>query len=64
MFFITDSHMQGLIVALMAVGSAVGSLPSGVLSDFAGRKPTLIVGGTLVALGGVLHLAAVNLWYV
>ena len=49
-------------MALMAVGGAAGSLPSGVLSDFAGRKPTVILGGSLVSLGGVLHLAAVNLW--
>ena len=54
--------LQGLILSLFAVGSFFGSLLAGVLSDFAGRKPGLIVGGVLVACGGVLHAAAVNLW--
>ena len=49
-------------MSLLAVGSFFGSLVAGVLSDFAGRKPALIVGSLLVAFGGALHMAAVNLW--
>jgi len=49
-------------VSLSAVGSLVGALIGGVLSDFMGRKPAVIVGGGLVSCSGILHMSAVNVW--
>ena len=52
---------QGLIVTLLSVGCLFGALFSGVFSDFLGRKATLLVGASVVACGGLLHTAAINL---
>ena len=51
-------------MALLSVGCLFGALFSGVFSDFAGRKAALLVGASVVACGGLLHTAAVNLWQV
>ena len=50
-------------MSLLAGGSLVGALTGGVLSDFIGRKPAIMLGGFLVVFGGIFHTAAVNLWY-
>ncbi len=54
---------QGLIVSLLPVGSLFGALLGGVLSDLAGRKPAIIIGASLVSCSGLIHIAALNLWY-
>ena len=51
-------------MALLSLSAIFGALCSGVLSDLAGRKPAIILGASLVAVGGLLHTAAMNLWYV
>ncbi len=52
---------QGLITALFSVGGLFGALIGGPLSDYIGRKPVLIIGGCLVAMGGLIHTAAVHI---
>ena len=51
-------------MALLSVGCLFGALFAGVFSDFAGRKAALLVGAAVVACGGLLHTAAVNIWQV
>ena len=55
-------HMQGAIVSVFSIGALVGVLVSGLLSDLAGRKVTLIVGGSLFAFGGALQTFSFFLW--
>lgn len=46
----------------MPVGALVGALLSGLLSDFVGRKMTVIVGASLCAFGGALQTSSFFLW--
>ena len=55
--------MQGLIVSLLSIGAVFGALAAGTMSDTLGRKPTIIIGASLAALGGMLHTAAIHLGY-
>ena len=54
--------MQGAIVSVFSIGALVGALLSGLLSDLAGRKVTLIVGGSLFTFGGALQSFSFFLW--
>ena len=54
---------QGAIVSVFSIGALVGALLSGLLSDLAGRKVTLIVGGSLFAFGGALQTFSFFLWW-
>lgn len=58
------SPLQGAIVSVFSVGALVGALLSGLLSDLAGRKVTLIVGGSLYVFGGALQTFSFFLWSV
>ena len=57
-------HVQGAIVSVFSIGALVGALLSGLLSDLAGRKVTLILGGSLFAFGGALQTFSFFLWSV
>ena len=50
------------MVSLAAAGGVLGALGGGWFSDRVGRKPAIILGGSLVALSGVMHASAVRLW--
>ena len=50
-------------MSVFSIGALVGALVSGMLSDLAGRKVTMIVGGSLFALGGALQTFSFFLWY-
>ena len=39
----------------------MGALAGGFLSDLLGRKASVIIGGIVASVGGILHTAAVNL---
>ena len=54
--------LQGAIVSVFSIGALVGALLSGLLSDLAGRRVTVIVGGSLFALGGALQTFSFFLW--
>lgn len=49
-------------MSVFSIGALVGALLSGLLSDFAGRKVTVIVGASLYALGGTLQASSFYLW--
>jgi MFS family permease len=51
-------------VSVFSIGALVGALLSGLLSDLAGRKVTLIAGASLYALGGTLQTSSFFLWLV
>lgn len=53
---------QGLMVSLFSLGSLVGGLLGGFLSDFRGRKSTLIIGGLICATGAVIQASSVYIW--
>ena len=42
----------------------MGALAGGGLSGHVGRKPAIIIGGSLIALGGLIHTSAMHLWLV
>ena len=48
-------------MSLFFVGALAGALMAGVVSDLAGRKPAVMLGAGLVALGALLHSASVHL---
>ena len=54
--------VQGAIVSVFSVGALVGALLSGLLSDLAGRKVTIVIGASLYALGGALQSSSFYLW--
>ena len=54
--------LQGLIVSLFSVGGFMGALGGGWLADYVGRKPTMILGASLVGISGLIHASAVTLW--
>ena len=53
---------QGTIVSIFSIGALVGALLSGLLSDLAGRKVTVIIGASTCLVGGSLQVASFYLW--
>ena len=51
-------------MSVFSIGALVGALLSGLLSDLAGRKVTMIVGASLYALGGTIQTSSFFLWSV
>ena len=51
-------------MSVFSIGALVGALLSGLLSDLAGRKVTLIAGASLYTLGGTLQTSSFFLWLV
>ncbi|XP_064397042.1 glucose transporter GlcP-like isoform X3 [Halichondria panicea] len=56
------SAILGLVVALFSLGSLVGALLGGPLSDWAGRRAVLVTGALLSASGIIIQSAAIALW--
>ena len=64
-FEISSSYLrQGLVVALFSLGSLVGALLGGPLSDWAGRRAALVTGALLAASGIIVQSAAIAIWQV
>ena len=49
-------------MSVFSIGALVGGLLSGLLSDFAGRKVTLVIGASLCSLGGAVLTSSLHLW--
>ena len=56
--FVVPAWRQSLIVAILSVGTFVGSLISGDIADFFGRRNTIIIGCVLYSIGVVLQTAS------
>ncbi len=52
------------MVSLFSLGSLVGALLGGPLSDWAGRRATLVVGALLAALGIIIQSSSIAIWQV
>lgn len=52
-----DSLLQGVITALMAIGSVFGSILAAFISEPFGRRSSLIVCGTLWIIGAIIQLS-------
>ncbi len=53
---------QGLVVSLFSLGSLVGALLGGPLSDWAGRRATLVGAALLAASGIIIQCSAIAIW--
>ena len=60
----TRQFLQGTIVSMLSIGAVVGALVSGLLSDLAGRKVSVIIGASTCAVGGTLQASSFYLWLV
>ena len=49
-------------MSVFSIGALVGALVSGLLSDLAGRKVAIVIGGCLYALGGTLQASSFYIW--
>ncbi|KAK2767016.1 hypothetical protein FQN54_006333 [Arachnomyces sp. PD_36] len=55
-----DSNTQGGITACMALGSWVGALSSGFISDIFGRRKAIMVGAVVWCVGSIIVCASQN----
>ena len=60
---LTPVSQQGFVVSLFSLGSLVGGLLGGLLSDWAGRRATLVTGTLLCATGIIVQASSVFIWY-
>lgn len=58
-FFVSTYHF-GWIVALMAVGVATSSVPSGIIRSKIGTKLTVMIFGVFITVGWLLILFALS----
>lgn len=56
--FVVPAWRQSLIVAILSVGTFIGSIISGDIADFFGRRNTIIVGCVIYSIGVVLQTAS------
>jgi DHA1 family multidrug resistance protein-like MFS transporter len=53
----------GLVIGAYGLGRIIISFPAGSTSDTSGRRPLLVAGGMVSALGAVIAALAGNVWY-
>lgn len=56
--YLYESWQKSLIVAILSAGTFFGTLSSGAVSDWLGRKMTIIIGCLIYIAGVVLQTAA------
>jgi len=54
---------SGAIVALLSIGTLMGSLLAAPVADYLGRKRTIIVWNLVFCVGVIVQVATINKWY-
>lgn len=57
-FFVIPAWRQSLVVSILSAGTFVGSVVSGDLADFYGRRTTIVAGCGIFALGVIFQVAS------
>lgn len=61
---VTGSFALGMsIFAVVQLFAALFEIPTGIFSDFLGRKKTLIIGASIAVLSAILYAIGINYWY-
>jgi len=58
--FIIPSSTSSLFTSILSLGTFLGALAGGDIADFVGRRPTIIGGCFVFALGCILEIASTN----
>lgn len=58
--FSVSSHDKSLLTSILSLGTFLGAIISGDISEFIGRRPTIIMGCAIFCVGAVLQTASTN----
>ncbi|OTB05463.1 hypothetical protein M426DRAFT_260623 [Hypoxylon sp. CI-4A] len=58
--FVLPSSMQSLFTSILSAGTFFGSLMGGDIADFIGRRPTIIAGCFVFAIGCIMQISSSN----
>jgi hypothetical protein len=59
--FVVPQWQQSLVTSILSAGTFFGAIMAGDIADFIGRRPTIIGGCILFAIGGILETASTGL---
>jgi len=59
-----DPAQIGIALSVGALAMMLGTIPAGALTDRIGRRPNMIVGGTMMVFGLSLNLVATDFWHI
>lgn len=59
--FVIPQWQQSLTTSILSAGTFFGAIIAGDLADFIGRRPTIILGCIVFAIGGILETASTGL---
>lgn len=60
---VSSYSVSASIIAFVWIFSSILEVPTGVFSDFIGRKKTMLLGSLCVLLGYVLYATGINYWF-
>ncbi|KAH7337476.1 putative quinate utilization pathway quinate transporter [Rhizoctonia solani] len=58
-----NTYIEGLIVALLSVGTAIGALVGAPTADFFGRRIAMSIECVVFSIGVLIQVTAFNAWY-
>lgn len=58
--FAFGTHEKSLLTSILSLGTFLGALIAGDISEFIGRRPTIIVGCGVFCVGCILQVASTN----
>ncbi|KAI0478747.1 general substrate transporter [Xylariaceae sp. FL0804] len=58
--FVLPSSLQSLFTSILSCGTFFGALVGGDISDFMGRRPTIIMGCFVFTIGCIMEIASTN----
>jgi len=60
---VTNSYSQAAsLISIVWIASAIFEVPTGIFSDFIGRKKTIIIGALCMCLAYILYVLGINFW--